>query len=72
MYKLLIQLREFFTHNLTEIHEKVKSNYRRVYETDHHIFYNTYFTDYELVFLNFTFAQTNRTYTGFFTSTPIH
>jgi len=27
---------------------------------------NTYFTDYELVFLNFTFAPTNRTHAGFF------
>ena len=32
---------------------------------------NTYFTDYELVFLNFTFAPTNRTHVGFFTLFPV-
>ncbi len=32
---------------------------------------NTYFTDYELVFLNFTFAPTNRTHAGFFTLFPL-
>ena len=32
---------------------------------------STYFTDYELFFLNFTFAPTNRTHVGFFTLFPV-
>ena len=32
---------------------------------------STYFTDYELFFLNFTFAPTNRTHVGLFTLFPI-
>lgn len=32
---------------------------------------DTYFTDYELVFLNFTFAPTNRTHAGFLHYFPL-
>lgn len=32
---------------------------------------STYFTDYELFFLNFTFAPTERTHVGFFTLFPV-
>ena len=32
---------------------------------------SSYFTDYELFFLNFTYAPTNRTHVGFFTLFPV-